>query len=159
MVLDLVGVGVKTSDPDREDTGADSHRNDVRGSRQQVDRRPAGSRGGILVGREIVAVGGCGKQGDGVERARNRLLRGSQRRFGIQGGRRREECLHQATFVHAGTRCEGEGGRVANGGGRRLCADECRTSATERDGSQRIVDTVAFGVEAEIKPTPEPTGL
>ena len=30
MVLDLVGVGVKTSDPDREDTGADSHRNDVR---------------------------------------------------------------------------------------------------------------------------------
>ena len=159
MVLDLVSVGVEASDPDGEYTVADSHRNDVRGSRQQVDRRPAGSRGGILVGREIVAVGGCGKQGDGVERARNRLLRGGQRRFGIQGGRRREECLHQATFVHAGTRCEGEGGRVANGGGRRLRADECRTSATERDGSQRIVDTVAFGVEAEIKPTPEPTGL
>ena len=35
-----------------------------------------------------------------------------------------------------------------------VCADKCRTSATERDGSQRIVDTVAFGVEAQSSQRP-----
>ena len=115
MVLDLVSVGVEASDPDGEDTGADSHRNDVRGSRDgSTAVRPL--QGRILVGK-TVAAGGCGGRATasrvpGIACCGGGSVRHSGRT--PSQGRPPQGHLRPRRDPSRGE------GRCANGGGRRL---------------------------------------